>query len=103
MQASAKSKGSADQLLLWQDDRETPAYLQEQLITYIGNKRSLLNHIGDALSKVKKRLGKERLTILDAFSGSGIISRYCKAHAEYLAANDIEQYATIISRCYLRN
>lgn len=95
----------ANQLPLWNEYAtcEDPAYLTSQLITYIGNKRALLTHIGTAVEKIKKRLGKERLRILDAFSGSGVVSRYFKAHAEFLATNDIEDYATIISRCYMRN
>ena len=82
---------------------EDPAYLSSQLITYIGNKRALLAHIGCAVEKVKMRLGKSRLRILDAFSGSGAVSRYFKAHADFLAVNDIEDYAAVLSRCYLRN
>jgi adenine-specific DNA-methyltransferase len=91
------------QLSLWPDDREDAAYLQEQLITYIGNKRALLKPIGAAVATVQQRLGKKRLRILDAFSGSGIIARFCKAHADYLAANDLEPYAALVARCYLRN
>ena len=82
---------------------ENPEFLSRQLITYIGNKRSILNAIGAAVTKVKYRLNKDRLRILDAFSGSGIVSRYFKCHAEYLASNDIEDYAAVIARCYLRN
>jgi len=52
---------------------------------------------------VQQRLGRERLSILDAFSGSGVVSRYLKAHAAYLAANDIEDFAVAAARCYLRN
>ncbi len=55
---------------------ESPAYLQEQLITYIGNKRSLLPFIGEAVRKVQRALGTEKLRILDLFSGTGIVARY---------------------------
>ena len=82
---------------------ENPDYLTRQLVTYIGNKRGLLGPIGRAIETVKKRLNKTRLRAFDAFSGSGVVSRYLKAHASYLASNDIEDYATVISRCYLRN
>ena len=37
------------------------------------------------------------------FSGSGIVSRYLKAHASTLISNDIEDYAAVVGRCYLRN
>ena len=82
---------------------ENPDYLSRQLITCIGNKRALLSHIGTAVATVKRRLGKTRLRILDAFSGSGVVSRFLKAHAEYLVSNDIEPYADATARCYLRN
>jgi adenine-specific DNA-methyltransferase len=82
---------------------ENPEYLSQQLVTYLGNKRAFLGDIGLALERVKRRLGKPRLRVLDAFSGSGVVSRFFKAHASYLASNDIEDYAAVIGRCYLRN
>jgi len=93
------------QLGLWQDSplTEDADYLSRQLITYIGNKRSLLGHLRPAIETVKKRLGKPRLRILDAFSGSGVVSRYFKAHASRLVSNDMEAYAAVIGRCFLRN
>ena len=90
---------------LWADDpvAESPDYLTKQLITYIGNKRALLSPIGVAVERVKRRLGKNRLRCFDAFSGSGVVSRFLKAHASFLVSNDIEDYAAVTSRCYLRN
>ena len=82
---------------------EDPDYLCRQLVTYIGNKRALLGPIGQAVEVVKRRLNKAKLRAFDVFSGSGVVSRYLKAHASHLASNDIEDYATAISRCYLRN
>ncbi len=78
-------------------------YLTNQLITYIGNKRSLLSHINKAVIEVKKRTGKTYLRVFDAFSGSGVVSRFFKAHASYIASNDFEDYAATIARCYLQN
>ena len=78
-------------------------YLSRQIITYIGNKRALLGQIGQVVEGVKGRLGKERLRVFDVFSGSGIVSRYLKAHASTLISNDIEDYAVVVGRCYLRN
>ena len=82
---------------------EDPDYLCRQLVTYIGNKRALLHPIGRAVTAVKKRLNKAKLRAFDVFSGSGVVSRYLKAHASLLASNDIEDYATAIARCYLRD
>ena len=73
------------------------------MITYIGNKRALLGQIGQVVEGVKGRLGKDRLRVFDVFSGSGIVSRYLKAHASTLISNDIEDYAAVVGRCYLRN
>src|SRR5690242_12041152 len=82
---------------------EDPAYLTEQLITYIGNKRSLLANISHAMNEVKQRLKKDRLRIFDVFAGSGVVSRFFKAHASLLISNDFEDYAAVVARCYLRN
>lgn len=100
-----RTAGEERQLPLWADEPagEDSGYLTRQLITYIGNKRALLAHIGGAVEKVKRRLGKNKLGFFDVFSGSGVVSRFMKAHSSYLVSNDIENYAAIISRCYLRN
>ena len=92
-------------MALWRDDGgpENAGYLSRQLITCIGNKRSLLPQIGGAVARVERRLGKPRLAIFDAFSGSGVVSRFFKAHASRLVSNDIESYAAATARCYLRN
>ena len=74
---------------------EDPNYLSEQLITYIGNKRALLGQICKAVMYVKKRTGKEHLRVFDAFSGSGVVSRFLKAHASLIVSNDFEDYAAV--------
>lgn len=82
---------------------ENIEYLQSQLITYIGNKRALLDFIGQGVKIVQDKLGKQKLDCLDIFAGSGIVSRYLKQYASSLAVNDLEQYSCIINRCYLAN
>ncbi len=86
-----------------QPPRENSDFLRKQLVTYIGNKRALLPLVGEAVAVVRQRLGGRRLRVFDAFSGSGVVSRFFKAHASFLAVNDIERYAAVLSRCYLRN
>ena len=86
-----------------QDNREDPEYLQSQLITYIGNKRALLDFIGSGVQEVQKQLAVEKLTCLDVFAGSGIVSRYLKQFASAETVNDLENYSCIINRCYLSN
>lgn len=98
-------KVKEQQMLMWKDEPfdERTDYLTKQLITYIGNKRALLGKIGEAIEIVKSRLGKDKLVTFDAFSGSGVVSRYLKGHSSYLISNDLEDYASIIGRCFLTN
>ena len=93
-----------NQVELWHHDKppRMNAYMEEQLITCIGNKRKLLDSIGMGLTHVRNKLGKERLVAADLFSGSGVVSRYMKRyHAGVLHANDIEPYAEAVSQCFL--
>jgi len=82
---------------------EDERYLTEQIITYIGNKRSLLPFIARGLQIVQKRLNKNKLIIFDVFSGSGIAARYFKQYSELLLVNDLEKYSKITNECYLSN
>ena len=82
---------------------EKKEYLSQQLITYIGNKRALLDFIGEGVKEVQKRLGKPKLRMLDVFSGSGIVARYFKRFSDVLIVNDLEKYSTVINECYLSN
>lgn len=97
------------QLDLWQQPEnidlmnENEDFLTQQLITYIGNKRSLLNFIGHGVNIVRQRLNQPKLAIFDVFSGSGVVSRYLKKYAHRLVSNDIEPYAYLINHCYLSN
>ena len=93
------------QLALYTDSAvvENSDYLSEQIITYLGNKRALLGQINIAVEQVKRRLGKDYLRCFDVFSGSGIVSRLLKSHASLLVSNDLEDYASVIGRCYLAN
>jgi adenine-specific DNA-methyltransferase len=82
---------------------EDEAFLTTQLITYIGNKRALLDFIGQGVQKVCHALNTDRLSIVDLFSGSGVVARYLKRYAHRLIVNDLEHYAYVINRCYLTN
>jgi adenine-specific DNA-methyltransferase len=82
---------------------ENKSYLREQLITYIGNKRSLLGFIGAGIRRVQKRLNRNSLDTFDVFSGSGIVARYFKQFSRLIIANDLEKYSRVINECYLSN
>ncbi|AQW83525.1 DNA adenine methylase [Campylobacter pinnipediorum] len=85
------------------DTKENDVYLKEQILTYLGNKRSLLNFINQGVDIAKKELFKDKLSVGDLFSGSGIVSRNLKQHASYIVANDLELYSKITNECYLFN
>jgi adenine-specific DNA-methyltransferase len=82
---------------------ESPDYLSKQLITYFGNKRKLLPFIGKMVEQIKSELTQEKVSILDGFSGSGVVSRMLKQHSNILHSNDMGYYASVLGNCYLAN
>lgn len=78
-------------------------FFTEQLITYIGNKRSLLPFINSGVELVKQKLGKRRITCFDGFVGSGATARLLKHHSSLLLVNDLEKYCEVVNRCFLAN
>jgi len=82
---------------------ENEDYLTRQILTYIGNKRSLLKFITKGIQLVQKKLGKDKLDVFDVFSGSGIVARHFKQFSDNLFVNDLEKYSQITNECYLAN
>ena len=85
------------------DTTENPAFLTSQILTYIGNKRTLIYDIESQIKEIKAGLEKEKLVCADLFSGSGIVARMMKAHSSRLIVNDMEKYSYVINSCYLSN
>ena len=82
---------------------ERKEFLTEQIITYIGNKRSLLSFIDKAVQIVRTELKTDKIDSFDVFSGSGIVARYLKQYSCNLYVNDLEDYSRTINKCYLTN
>jgi len=78
-------------------------YLKSHLITYIGNKRTLLPLIGAAFSEVRRKTSKPSLHMLDMFSGTGVVARLMKTQSSSVWSNDLEEYSSIVNRCFLSN
>lgn len=78
-------------------------YLSKQILTYLGNKRLLINDIKLAIEEIQEELGNNKTKNLDLFSGSGIVARMMKEYSSILYANDLENYSKIINECYLSN
>ena len=98
-----KKKACRDEKRENLETAENPAFLKEQILTYLGNKRSLLDFIERGVNVAKSELGRDKISCVDIFSGSGVVARYLKRHASFLAANDLELYSQISNRCYLAN
>lgn len=82
---------------------ENHEFLTTQIITYIGNKRSLLGNIEKEVLEITKKLGKDKLVCAELFSGSGIVARMLKRYSSLLIVNDLENYSALINSCYLTN
>lgn len=82
---------------------ENEKYLTEQIITYLGNKRKLLDNIALEVENIISEMGKDKVKICDLFSGSGVVARKLKQYASTIYVNDLEEYSYIINDCYLSN
>lgn len=85
------------------DSKENPDFLTTQIITYIGNKRSLLSNIEKEILEIQSFLKKDKLSTLDLFSGSGIVSRLLKQYSQTQIANDLENYSYVLNDAFLTN
>ena len=77
-------------------------YIHQPMFTYLGNKRKLLDFIEEQVLDIKRELGKDKLIVMDGFTGSGIVSRMLTKHASELHTNDLELYSDVSSKCFIR-
>jgi adenine-specific DNA-methyltransferase len=77
-------------------------YIHQPMLTYLGNKRKLLDFIEEQIEVVKKKLKKDKLVTMDGFSGSGVVARMLAGHSSELHTNDLELYAYITCNCYVK-
>lgn len=97
------SIATAQQCLFEELGIENEEFLKTQLITYIGNKRSLLPFIETGIRHAKAKLGKDKVDFLDLFSGSGVVARMARQHSRVLHCNDLELYSHLVNSCYQTN
>ncbi len=71
------------------------------MLTCIGNKRKLVQHIKAIVDEVAATLGKDKLRLGDAFAGSTVVSRELTYSASALYTNDLELYSCLMAQCYL--
>jgi len=91
-------------------------YLNNNVLPYLGNKKEELQFIDEIINKILKQYQKTKanfkdfekidkdgiFTFVDLFSGSGIVSRYAKLKGFKVIANDLENYAKIITEVPIR-
>lgn len=76
-------------------------YESQPMLTYLGNKRKLLGPIISSVELIRDKCAKEKLNILDAFTGSGVVARAMAPFANELHANDWELYSYVQARCFV--
>lgn len=84
-------------------ERRDP-YLSAQLIPYLGNKRALVPRLARAFGELAEGFGPPvsgPVSFLDAFAGSGSVSRLAKRLGFKVAANDWEPYSKALNECWL--
>ena len=77
------------------------AFIQQTMLTCIGNKRKLTGHIRHIIEDVRCKLGKEKLNIVDGFAGSGVVSRALSYVANTIHSNDLEYYSYLMAECFM--
>ncbi|MFC1504164.1 DNA adenine methylase, partial [Spirochaetota bacterium] len=79
-----------------------PEYVENFLIAYIGNKRRLIGLIKRAMEALPiKNSRKKRLSFIDYFAGSGVVSKLAKSAGFDVISNDWEYYSYIINKAFL--
>ena len=77
------------------------AFVLQPMFTYLGNKRKLLEFIEGVVTDVKNATGKDKLRVLDGFTGSTVVARMLASHASEIHTNDLEYYSWVAAKCFL--
>jgi adenine-specific DNA-methyltransferase len=78
-------------------------YVYQTMLTCIGNKRKLVKNIREIMNDIRSLLKKEKLNIVDGFSGSSVVSRELSYISNNIYTNDMELYSYLMAYCYLVN
>ncbi len=80
---------------------QVPSGLTRGLISYIGNKRRMLEPLAEVIAPLRRDSGET--TFLDPFCGSGAVSRLARHLGFRVHAADWEPYAAVVSAASLEN
>jgi adenine-specific DNA-methyltransferase len=84
-----------------EEEEDMNEYIKQPMLTYIGNKRKLINDIEKIIINLKEDIGKGKLVLCDLFAGSGVVSRMMHSHSCKLISNDLEKYSYSVCKAYL--
>jgi adenine-specific DNA-methyltransferase len=82
-------------------------FLKDNVITYLGNKRTQLDFINNEISNLisldsrLKKKDKKQIKVLDIFSGSGVVARSFKNKGYKVISNDLEEYSAVINKALI--
>ena len=76
-------------------------FVTQTMLTCLGNKRKLVGEIKHIAQEIATRLGKEKMRIVDGFSGSTVVSRAIGSLAYDIHCNDMETYAYLMAKCFM--
>jgi adenine-specific DNA-methyltransferase len=76
-------------------------FVYQTMLTCIGNKRKLVGNIFEIVDEVRKKLGKNKLEIVDGFAGSLVVSRSLSSLFKKCYTNDLEEYSYLMAKCFL--
>lgn len=74
----------------------------QPMLTCLGNKRKLVKKISELIDTIATKIGKpsSQLNLMDAFTGSGVVSRMMFNKSATLITNDMENYSYLMSKCF---
>lgn len=76
-------------------------FMEQTMLTCIGNKRKLVPYIRGVFEEVRKRTRKDKLKVMDGFTGSTVVSRMLTYISSELHSNDLQPYSYLMARCFL--
>ena len=76
-------------------------FVTQTMLTCLGNKRKLVGEIKNIAQEIASTLGKEKMRIVDGFSGSTVVSRELASLAYDIHCNDMENYAYLMAKCFM--
>ena len=77
------------------------AFVHQSMLTCLGNKRKLVDHIMNIVWQLKGKIGATSLKVADPFAGSSVVARALTSVSSHLYVNDYELYSYLMAKCFL--